>query len=222
MQRRPNAAGVAPRAARLIAALCLALGWSSAVHAHRLDEYLQATRIDLSSDRIRLEIDLTPGVIVAPSVLEAIDTDRDQQISTAEADAYGGQVVRQVILLQDGGPRPLTLERRQFPSVAELSAGTGTIRLEAVARAVDARGPHRLIFRNGHRPDVGVYLVNALVPSSGHITVGDQRRDPLQRGIELDYSLEPGLAASAGPATIALAMLALTGLALVARRRTTI
>jgi uncharacterized protein (TIGR03382 family) len=206
----------------LVALLCSSLGWSSTAEAHRLDEYLQATRIDLSSDRIRLAIDLTPGVIVAPSVLEAIDTDRDQQISDIEADAYANHVMREMVLLQDGGFRPLTLAQRQFSSVAELTAGTGTIRLEALARAVDAPGPHQLVVRNGHRPDIGAYLVNALVPDSDDIVIGEQRRDSLQREIELHYSVGTVLTTSAGPTTISLVMLALTSLALLARRRPTV
>ena len=42
--------------------------------AHRLDEYLQATRIDISSNRVDLEMDLTPGVDVASVVLPLMDT----------------------------------------------------------------------------------------------------------------------------------------------------
>ena len=84
------------RSVALAGAFAGALGWSPAADAHRLDEYLQATRIALSPDRIRLEIDLTPGVIVAPSVLDAIDADRDMHISAAEADAYAAQVVKQL------------------------------------------------------------------------------------------------------------------------------
>lgn len=189
--------------------------------AHRVDEYLQATRIEMSLGRVKLEIDLTPGVEVAPSVLGAIDTDRDEQISPTEARAYASEVVRQMALLHDGVAQRLTLERSEFPSVAELNAGTGTIRLEASALTTDLRGRHRLSLKNWHRSDVGVYLVNVLVPATSQIVLDDHRRDPMQRGLELDYSLSSGLGRLVDPATVPLGMLALTGLALVARRRTT-
>ena len=41
--------------------------------AHRLDEYLQATRLSLALDRIVLKADLTPGVDVAPLVFSLIN-----------------------------------------------------------------------------------------------------------------------------------------------------
>ena len=45
--------------------------------AHRLDEYLQATRISITTNRIDLTFELTPGVAIAAQVLELIDSDRD-------------------------------------------------------------------------------------------------------------------------------------------------
>ena len=183
--------------------------------AHRLDEYLQATRIAVSPDHIQVEIDLTPGVAVAPSVLASIDTDRDDRISTAEADAYAAAVVQEIVLVQDGRPQRLKLEGHQFPPAAELKTGMGTIRLEASAQASDGRGQHRLSLRNDHRPDVAVYLVNALAPTTPQITIEAQHRDPEQRGIQLDYSVASDRIRSA---VVALGMLTLLGAALFARR----
>ena len=55
-------------------------------HAHRLDEYLQATRVAIARDRIDLEIDLTPGATIAASIATEIDTDRDGRFSPAEGE----------------------------------------------------------------------------------------------------------------------------------------
>ena len=55
---------------------------------HRLDEYVQACRISLLDGRVEIEVDLTPGVNVAHFVLAGIDTDGDDQISSAEAEAW--------------------------------------------------------------------------------------------------------------------------------------
>jgi len=52
--------------------------------AHRLDEYLQATTISVEKDRIQVQIRLTPGIAVVPSVLRNIDIDADGVISNAE------------------------------------------------------------------------------------------------------------------------------------------
>jgi hypothetical protein len=47
------------------ASLCSLFGFSNTAGAHRLDEYLQATRISIGANRIVLQMDLTPGMEVA-------------------------------------------------------------------------------------------------------------------------------------------------------------
>ncbi len=61
--------------ARLLAALALLAG--TIVSAHRLDEYLQAARIDLQRDGVRIALDLTPGSAVADALIAAVDRDHD-------------------------------------------------------------------------------------------------------------------------------------------------
>ena len=50
---------------------CLLFVLATHALAHRLDEYLQATRISVATNRIDLSIDLTPGVAVAAAVMIA-------------------------------------------------------------------------------------------------------------------------------------------------------
>jgi len=49
-----------------------------------MDEYVQNTYIDLAPDRTTLEVNLTPGVLVAPEVVALIDADGDGEFSEAE------------------------------------------------------------------------------------------------------------------------------------------
>jgi hypothetical protein len=183
---------------------------------HQLDEFLQATRVALARDRLVLEIDLTPGVKVASRVCALIDTDGDRKISTAEGRAYAQRVLEDVVLRLDGERRRLTLVRADFPSLGEMGAGLGTIRLEAKAdAAVDAPGGHQLSYQNDHQPEIGAYLVNALVPETSRIEITGQRRDKLQRGIRLDYTV-----ASSGARRLSWLIVAALGLsALVVYRR---
>jgi hypothetical protein len=68
-----------------------------------------------------------------------------------------------------------------------MNAGIGTIRLSArVELPAAAAGAHQLVFRNTHRVDASVYLVNALIPEDD-IQITGQRRDPLQHELRLDY-----------------------------------
>jgi len=102
------------RAVRGALLLVLLLG-PSAVSAHRLDEYLQATRVAVEGDRVSIEVDLTPGVAVAQQVFEGIDNDRDGQISVAEADAYARLVLDSIVLEVDSRRQTLLLVDRAFP-----------------------------------------------------------------------------------------------------------
>jgi hypothetical protein len=158
--------------------------------SHQLDEYLQATRIVTAADRVAVEMSLTPGVAVAPRVFALIDRDGDGQASSEEIDRYARRVLGDVALWVDGHAVQMTIMRAECPRWEEIREGTGTIRIEAVAkaRAISA-GRHQLRLVNAHEPAISVYLVNALVPSDATITIAAQRRDVLQHGIELDVDV---------------------------------
>lgn len=158
--------------------------------AHRLDEYLQATRLSIDVDRVSLEIDLTAGVNVARQVIAWIDTNRDGQISGTEGDAYARQMLGAVVLSVDGRTASLTLIDSQFPDAGDMNAGVGTIRLRAAANIpAGASGRHQLAYFNDHRPAMSVYLVNALIPEDPRIHITGQRRDPAQHRLTLDYDV---------------------------------
>jgi hypothetical protein len=189
----------------------LALLCAAVASAHRVDEYLQATRLSIDIERVDLEIDLTTGMQLSSTILNWIDTNRDGEISTQEGDAYAQQVLRAVVLSVDGKPAPITFVDSRFPQLRDMRLGIGTIRLRATAKVPAARaGHHQISFLNTHHPESSVYLVNALVPATPRIQIGDQRRDGRQRGITLDYMVtaEP-------PSARAFALLA--GLAIAGR-----
>jgi len=178
-----------PAATVVAWALCVVAAASGPVEAHRLDEYLQAIRIDLGFDRILLQVDLTPGAEISRSVLAILDGNGDNAIETREADGYATLFLRHLRLAIDGQPRSLTLVSRQVPSIQEMHEGTGVIRIEASSPSTNTDGAHRLELHNEFRPDVGVYLVNALVPATSEIKITSQQRDPLQKTMTLDYEI---------------------------------
>ncbi|HWW84651.1 MAG TPA: hypothetical protein VNZ26_13675 [Vicinamibacterales bacterium] len=160
--------------------------------AHRLDEYLQATRLSIDAGQVGLEIDLTPGVRVAHDVFEWMDTNRDGLVSPVEADAYAREVVRSIVLSVDGRPLSVTSLEIAVPQFAQMSLGLGTIRIRASAHDVPVSwGHHRLAFVNTHKPESSVYLVNVLMPLDGRIEIGGEWRDPAQHGLTFDYSIMP-------------------------------
>lgn len=175
----------------VIACVVGGLAWPAPAAAHRLDEYLQATRVALAPAGVSVEIDLTPGVAVASNVVSRIDTDGDGALSPSERQAYAELVVRRAQLTVDGIPARLVLVASEYPPVADMHAGVGTIHLNArAALGAAARNSHELTYVNVHEPDMSTYLVNALAPPSGiHIT--DQQRDPWQHRLTLQYVVDP-------------------------------
>lgn len=164
--------------------------------AHPIDEYVQNTYIDPAPDRTTLELNLTPGVLVAPQMLAMIDTEGDGEISETEGDAYANEVLRDISLEVDGEPQPLTLVDASFPTPMDMSAGMGTIRLHVAAEAPEGvPGDHSLSFRNDHQPVNSKYLVNAFKKSS-EVEIAQQNRDQLQHAIRVDYSVTPDAAAA--------------------------
>src|SRR5437660_2731362 len=87
----------------------------SMVFAHRVDEYLQATLVVIEPDRIRLQLNLTPGVAVAENVLALIDRDHDSLISTNEAAGYSQLLKSDIIVRLDEREMKLKCIASYFP-----------------------------------------------------------------------------------------------------------
>ena len=206
---------------RLLAAAAVVAGWiltPSAAQAHRLDEYLQATRLSIDVDRVGLEIDLTPGVTIARDVFNAIDADGDGWISAAEKEAYAREVLRSIVLSVDGRAAAIVHAEIGVPEFGELAEGVGTIRVRAAADIPYAgAGHHRLAYANVHKADTSVYLVNALVPGDPRIQISAQERDGAQHRLTLDYEVAGGLASARTWSLLAALMMA--GTLGVTRRR---
>jgi hypothetical protein len=176
-----------------IALIVLALAAASPLSAHRRDEYLQAARLAIDPDRVELALDLTPGIAVADQILVEIDRDGSGFIDPGEGRSYAQRVLGAVTVDLDGTPLPLLLVDVAAPSVADVRAGEGILRLRAQARMPAAvSGMHRLRYRNGYQKDVGAYLANALAPASPRVTIDAQRRDPAQQELTIEFSLSPG------------------------------
>lgn len=175
-------------AAAVVVALSIVLSGVPA-SAHRLDEYLQAMRVDVRADGIVVELDLTPGANLAADIIAALDRNGDGEIGQDEADSHVTGVLNSLDVKIDGRSAALTKTRQDFPALEELLDGAAVIRLMFVADIEHAGGTHHLVVRNGYRPDVGVYLANALHPGSGAITIGRQVRDPQQRTLSIEYTV---------------------------------
>jgi hypothetical protein len=164
----------------------------SAVLAHRVDEYLQATIVVVEPDRVRLRINLTPGVAVAENVLRLVDRDRDGVISTYEAAAYCELLKRDLIVQLDHRNVKLKCTASYFPGVVELRSGWGFIQMEFSAKTdALAMGPHKLSIENRHLPKLSVYLINAGQSASASIEITEQIRIANQSTGDIRFILNP-------------------------------
>ena len=169
---------------------CLLLVLAGDAFAHRLDEYLQATRVSVATNRIDVSIDLTPGVAVADQVLAVIDVDRTGHISEDEGNAYAQSVLRDIRVGLDEKPLSLHVESTSFPALHEIKSGLGVIRIKATALVEPlAAGRHTLSLTNAHLPVISVYLVNALVPKDHSVQITKQTRDELQKHYRLEFGV---------------------------------
>lgn len=168
----------------------LVLALAANAFAHRLDEYLQATRIAVAANQIDLSIDLTPGAAVADQLLRLIDKDHDGQISQGERSEYAQNFLKDIQLKLDEKPLTLNLVAISFPKPFEVRSGVGVIRVRANA-SIDplAIGNHTLSLSNGHLPAISAYLVNALKPKDSTIQVSKQTRDELQQNYRLSFDV---------------------------------
>jgi len=164
----------------------------STAFAHRLDEYLQATIVAIEPDRIRLQINLTPGVTVSGQVLSLIDRDRDGVISTNEAVAYSDLIKHELIVRLDDRDLAVKLASSYFPGCDELQTGWGFVQLEfsSTLGRLPA-GAHGLTIENRHLPKVSAYLINAAMPQSASIQITKQIRNENQSTGEIQFTYQP-------------------------------
>ena len=99
--------------------------------AHRRDEYLQAARLAIDPDRVRIDLDLTPGIAVADRILSDIDADRNGSLSSLETQAYVREVVSAITLDVDGSRLAVQGTDSAFPTFDAVRNGDDQLRLEA-------------------------------------------------------------------------------------------
>jgi hypothetical protein len=211
----------------LSAAVPILLAFGTIAHAHRLDEYLEATIISLDGNRVHAEIRLTPGVSVASVVIGEIDANRDGVISAAEQQAYAHKVLGDLSLAVDGNPIRPHLVSLRFPAIEDMKEGTGEIELDFDSTLPPRGGSRKLTFENHHEFPIAAYLVNCLVPQDPGVRIVSQSRNYLQSSYQLDF-VDRSAGGSAkslarlwqpGEPVGTVAVLLLAGIALLWRRR---
>jgi hypothetical protein len=176
----------------LLAGLSLEAAWPLPAEAHRLKGLLQATLVSLEPDRVRLEMELTPGIDIAPGLIGKLDRKQSGRISKAEGNAHALGVVGKLALSIDDTQLNPALVETWFPLTEAMTGGLGSIRIVVEAKLTKlAPGAHEIRLQNDYEPGISDYLVNALVPVSARIKITGQKRDSRQREYRLSFTLAP-------------------------------
>ena len=170
---------------------------ASSASAHPLDVYVQGSYVTLAPSKVSVELDLSPGVLLAPRVLDVLDVDRDRQISDSEARSYAEQVLHEVEVRADDRLLTVELTSVEVPPYLTVQAGYGTLRVYGEAGgAPTVAGEHQIFFRNGFAPTGSAYQVNAFVENGAPVTLGLQRRDEAQQQSVVNYQIDSAAAGS--------------------------
>ena len=181
----------------------LFLTFPPAVVAHPLDEFYQVTYITMAPNRITLQIELYPGVLIAPQILAMIDTNQDDRISEVESQAYVDLFLKDITFEVDDQSTLLVATNLEFPTPLDLKAGVGLIRFNLYTNLpADHRGNHHFFYKNNHQPDVGIYLVNTLGDAAHWVKIAKQERDIFQASVRVEYSINPDAPVDFGEADI--------------------
>lgn len=179
--------------------------------AHPLDETVQQVYLTPAGSGLTVQLDLTPGVLVAPGVTRALDTDCDGALSTGESDAHVAAVTSAVTVEVDGHPVPLALSQRRYPPVDLLAAGGGVITLIWTAPLPADAGQVRVVDRYEPGSATTVQMSVLVAPDPvplGRITRADGGRS-MSVTLHPDSGADPVAAGApaAGPAAAASSML---------------
>jgi hypothetical protein len=174
----------------LLSLLTLLIGTAS---AHPADDFVQASYLTLTEEAIIVDVELAPGVMVAPDILAMIDTDSSGDIAEAEAQAFVEAITGELHLSADDTPLTLTLDDVEYSPYDLLMAGDGMIQLHLSAPLPGLEpGDYQVFYENTYAvPDISnSYLVNGFIlrDDLDHFDIVDQERDYYQHTLLLSYT----------------------------------
>lgn len=172
--------------ALLVLAGLLSLPATAAAHA---EHYGQSAYVTLTPDLVKVELDMSPGMLVASQVVRLINVDGDQRISEAEKRAYASALLGDLSLEIDGQPRTLTVASFELPPAEHLATGEDKMRFTFTASLSGVgAGPHQMVFRNGHQPARSAYLTHPFA-GTREVTLGKLSRDTTQQQMTVSYAV---------------------------------
>jgi hypothetical protein len=179
-----------------LSALCLGclLFLFAAVRAegHILDELSQKTRLYFYPERIDMKMELAPGTLIAPYLLEILDPDQDGCFSEDNAIELARTVARHLIVLVDGKEKRLQEGECRICSIEDLITGVGTIYLNYTVPVENAGGElggeHTFYYENRYEVLLSLYSLHINDnPELGLAIVCEEREEVTQSAVTVRY-----------------------------------
>lgn len=173
-------------------AMCGLLATHSSVAVAHPDHFEQQAYVTVQPNGVDVELDLSPGSLVAAAFVAHLDRNGDGNLSSAEQTAYLTQLVADVVLVVDDIPATLHVVLGAFPTVRALR--TGEAQIVVRLRAELDRGPaasnsrHDIRFLNQHQPVASKWMASGFTEPP--IKLVAQQRSPDYR--ELRFATEAG------------------------------
>ena len=166
----------------LLATFCCVV-FAPVAAAHPDDEVLQQIYLTPERSGLTVQLDLTPGVSVAPQFTRAIDEDGDGRVSPDEIAAHVASVRSGLSAEIDGVPVDLASTENHYPPIELLAAGAGTVTLVWTA-ALPENAQH-LVLTDHYEPGARTAVQTSVLIAPEPIALGPISRTDANRSISV-------------------------------------
>lgn len=166
------------------------MGWLPLIAAaHPADTLVQAAYITIAPQQVKLELDFTPGELVAQGFLSQLDFNHDEIINSDEVTRFSKTMLEQLKLEINGKAVQWKLESSQISEVKTVKLGGGQLQLNLTGTIEGLLESNQFVFRNDFQPVKSAYLANVFV-QSGDVKILSQQRDALQQTFRVKFRLD--------------------------------
>jgi ABC-type nickel/cobalt efflux system permease component RcnA len=169
------------------AAIVSVAGLAAPASAHPSDEFLLATYVTPGANVVSVEVDITPGVLIAPAFAKSLDLDGDGALDPDEVATHLTVLTSSFTLIVDDVPTAMTLVSNSYAPLDLIAAGGGSIEVRLTAPAPGG-GPHSVRLDNRYDPGRSTIQSSAIVPNDASATVGAISRSPDGRSITVAFA----------------------------------
>jgi nickel/cobalt transporter (NicO) family protein len=174
--------------------------FAPAASAHPSDELLQQLYVTPATSGVQIEIDLTPGVLIAPAFVGLIDGNGDGSLLPNERSSYAAAVAKALVVSIDGAGVAVRVLTTDYPDAAILGAGGGPIKIELAADVAVAGTDHTVTVTNSYSPLRTTVQGAATIPSDHAVEVGAVEHSP--DGVALTVHYRTTSASGVAPTTV--------------------